>query len=95
LDFFKITTRSVNHEGFAEGDDTLLGARDRTLEEEEVVLDDTVVGETTQWSDGLLCDVLLSGGIVVLLAEANAVDLLVDLRSVVVTIYKVEEALWR
>lgn len=85
----------MNHEGLAEGDDTLLGSRDRTLEEEEVVLDDTVVGETTQWSDGLLCDVLLSRSIVVLLTKANAIDLLVDLRSVVVTICKVEEALSR
>jgi len=76
----------VDHKGFAEGNNTLLGSRDGALEEEEVVLDDTVVGETTQGSDLLLGDVLLGGGIVVLFAEANAVDLLVDFRSVVVTI---------
>jgi len=76
----------VDHEGFAEGNDTLLGSRDRTLEEEEVVLNDTVVGETTQGSDRLLANVVLSRGIVVRAAEANTVDLLVDLRSVVVTI---------
>ena len=76
----------MDHEGFAEGNDTLLGSRDRTLEEEEVVLNDTVVGETTQGSDRLLANVVLSRGIVVRAAEANTVDLLVDLRSVVVTI---------
>lgn len=76
----------MDHKGFAEGNNTLLGSRDGALEEEEVVLDDTVVGETTQGSDLLLGDVLLGGGIVVLFAEANAVDLLVDFRSVVVTI---------
>ena len=81
----------MNHEGFAEGDDTFLGSRDRALEEEEVVLNDTVVRETTQGSDLLLGDVVLSGGIVVLVTEANTVDLLIDLRSVVVTICEGKE----
>ena len=76
----------MDHEGFAESNDTFLGSGDRTLEEEEVVLDDAVVGETTQGSDHLLGNVVLGGGIVVLLSEADTVDLLVDLRSVVVTI---------
>jgi len=76
----------VNHEGFAEGDDTFLGSRDTALEEEEVVLDYAVVRETTQGSDPLLGDVVLSASIVVLVAEANTVDLLIDLCSVVVTI---------
>lgn len=76
----------MNHQGFTEGDDALLGSRDTALEEEEVVLNDAVVGETTQGSDLLLGDVVLSGGIVILVAEANTIDLLVDFRSVVVTI---------
>jgi len=76
----------VNHEGFAEGDDTFLGSRDTALEEEEVVLNYAVVRETTQGSNRLLGDVVLSAGIVVLVAEANTVDLLIDLCSVVVTI---------
>lgn len=76
----------MDHEGFAEGNNTLLSSRNRAFEEEEVVLDDTVVGETTQGSDHLLGNVLLSGGIVVVFAKANAVNLLVDFRSVVVTI---------
>ena len=48
------------------------------------------MGETTQRCDRLLRDVLVGGGVVILFAEANAVDLLVDFRSVVVAIYKVE-----
>ena len=83
----------MNHEGFTEGDDTLLGSRDRTLEEEEVILNDTVVRETTQGSDSLLRDILIGGGVVVFFTEANTVDLLVDLRSVVVTVCKVEALL--
>ena len=80
----------MDHEGFAEGNDTLLGSRDGALEKEEVILDDTVVGETTQGGDGLLADVVFGGGVVVLGTEANAVDLLVDLRSVVVTVCEAE-----
>jgi len=76
----------VYHEGFAEGDDTLLGSRDAALEEEEIVLDDAVMGETTQGGNSLLADVVFGRGVVVLVAEANAVDLLVDLRSVMITI---------
>ena len=80
----------MDHEGFAEGNDTLLGSRDGALEKEEVILDDTVVGETTQGGDGLLADVVFGGGVVVLGTEANAVDLLVDLRSVVITVCEAE-----
>ena len=80
----------MDHEGFAEGNDTLLGSRNRALEEEEIVLDDTVMGETAQGSDSLLGDVVLGGGVVVLIAETNSVDLLVDLRSVVVAICEAE-----
>lgn len=85
----------MNHEGFTEGDDALLGSRDRALEEEEVVFYDTVVGETTHGSDSLLCDILLRGGVVVLFTEANTVDLLVYLRSVVIAIYNTEALLNR
>jgi hypothetical protein len=93
LHLLKITTGSVDHEGLAEGNDTLLGSRDGALEEEEVVLDDTVVGETTHGSDSLLGNIVFSGGIVVIFAEANTVDFLVDLRSVVVTICEAEALL--
>lgn len=80
----------MDHEGFAKGNDALLGSRNATLEEEEVVLNDTVVGETTQGSDCLLANVVFCGGIVVRVAETNTVDLLVDLRSVVVAICEAE-----
>ena len=83
----EITTGSVNHEGFAERNDTFLGSRDGALEEEEVILDDTVMGETTKGCNGLLRDIVLRAGVVVFLTKANTVDLLVNLRSVMVTIY--------
>ena len=76
----------MDHERFAEGNDTLLRSGDAALEEEEVVLDNTVMGETTHGCDLLLGDVVFCGGVIVILVEANPVDLLVDLRSVMITI---------
>ena len=83
----------MNHQGFTKGDDTFLGSRNTTLEEEEVVSYDTVVGETTHGSNSLLRDIVLGGGVVILFTEANAIDLLVDLSSVVVTVLNVEALL--
>ena len=86
LDLLEVTTACVNHERLAEGDNTLLGSGDGTLEHEVVVLDDTVVGEATHGSNALLGDIMLSRGVGVVVAPANAVDLLVELRAVVVTV---------
>lgn len=44
-------------ERLSESDDTLLGTNDAALEQDEVVVDDTVVREATHWVDGLLGDV--------------------------------------
>ena len=77
----------MDHERLADRDNTLLGSRDGSLEHEVVVLDDTVVGEATHGSNALLRDVMLSRGVGVVVAPANAVDLLVELRAVVVTVY--------
>jgi hypothetical protein len=75
----------LGEHGLSEGHDTLLDTRDGTLEHDEVVVDLTVADETTKRSDGLLGDIDLSGGVVVSVALTNAVDLVVDRGSVVVT----------
>ena len=80
----------MDHEGFAEGDDTLLGSRNGALEEEEVILNDTVVGETTHGGDSLLGDIVFGAGVVVLVAKADTVYLLVDLSSVVVAVCRAD-----
>lgn len=54
LNFLEIPTARVDHERFANGDHTLLGTRNGSLEHQKVVLDDTVVGEATHGCDGLL-----------------------------------------
>jgi len=76
-----------------QSDDASGGALNRSLEENKILLDLTVVNETTHGGDGFLGKIELSGAIVVhLLAAfgthtlANSEDLLVDLSSVVVTL---------
>lgn len=78
----------MDHERLTEGDDTLLGTRDRALEHQEVVLHNTVVREATHRRDGLRCDVRLSGSVTRISARADAVNLLVELGTVVVTVCK-------
>ena len=79
-------TACVDHKRLADSDDTLLGTRDRSLEHEVVVLDDTVVREASHGSDGLLGDVRFGGGVGLIVARTDTVDLLVELRAVVVTV---------
>lgn len=87
MDLLEITTGGVDHEGLADGDDSLLGTGNGALEHEVVVLDDTIVREATHGCDGLLGDIVLGGGVGVIITSTDAVDLLVKFRSVVVTVY--------
>ena len=63
------------------------------LDHDEIVLDQTVVNETTDGVDGFVSDIGGGGTIVAhvlavnsVVASSNAVDLLVDLRTVVVSL---------
>lgn len=47
----------MNHEGLSKGEDSLLGSGNTSLEDEEVVLDETVVRESSHRVDVLLGDV--------------------------------------
>ena len=87
LHLLQVPTGGVHHERLADRDDTLLGTRDGTLEHEVVVLDDTVVREATHGRNCLLGNIRLRRRVCFVVALANTVDLLVDLRTVVVTVY--------
>ena len=76
----------VGAQVLAEGDDTLLRADNATLDHDPVVLDHTIVGETTHGCDALLSKVGRGGSVVLLALLANAVDLLVELGTVMVTV---------
>ena len=82
----EVPAGGVDHERLADGDDALLGTRDGALEHQVVVLDDTVVGEATHRRDGLLGDVGVGRGVTLVVSGTDTVDLLVDLRTVVVTV---------
>lgn len=76
----------VDLEGLSKGDDSLLDTWDRTLDEEEVVLDLTISDETTQWGDGLLGSVKLGGTAHLVVTRTNTVNLVVSGGSVMVTV---------
>jgi len=63
VDLLQISATRVDHERFTDRDNTLLGSGYRALEQQEVVLDDTVVGETTHGGDGLLGGINLGRGV--------------------------------
>ena len=81
----------LGQHGLAEGDHALLGTDDAALDHDEVLVDNTVVGEAAHGVDGLLGQISLGGGVVVdgailvLEGGTDAVDLLVDLGTVMVT----------
>ena len=89
LNSFQSASADLRDEGLSEDEWSLLGTDAATLDQEEVVLNDTVVREASQRSDGLLGEI--SGGHGVVLAtfvsdtSADSVHLLVDLSSVMVT----------
>ena len=87
VNLLKVSAGSVDHERLAEGDHALLGAGDGALEHQVVVLDDTVVREATHGRDGLLGDVGVRRGVALVVSGTDTVDLLVELRTVVVTVY--------
>merc|ERR1711915_438612 len=85
-DLLEVSPRGVDHEGLSKGEDSLLGSSDATLEDQEVVLDKTVVRESTHGVDVLLGDVSVGGSVGLVFSGSDSVDLLVHLSSVVETV---------
>lgn len=76
----------MGNDRLAEGEDSLLDTHAATLDDDEVFVDQTVVREATHGVDGLLSEICLGGSRLGVSAVSDAVDLLVDLSSVVVTV---------
>ena len=64
LDVLQGGALGVLQQGLAEGDDALLGANAAALQHDKVIVDLTVVGETTHGGDALVSQIVLGGGIV-------------------------------
>jgi len=80
----------VRQQRLAQGDNTFLGPNTAAPDHEAVLLHLTIVSEASHGRDTLFCDIKLGGGVVLHLlvslfveSLANTVDLLVDLRAVV------------
>jgi len=86
LDVLQGRALGVDQEGLSEGDGTLADTRAAALDHDPVLVDDTVVREATHGGDGLCGKVKLGGGSVGVARSSDAVDLLVDLDTVMVTV---------
>lgn len=89
VDLFKSSSGNLGNQRLSKDKGSLLGTDAATLDEDEVFSDDTVMGETTQRSDGLFGQISSSGSVVsttfVLNTNTDSVDLLVHFSSVMVT----------
>merc|ERR1719345_111501 len=74
----------LREQGLAERDRAALGAHDAALDHQPVVLHDAVVRESSHGRDALLREVRRRVGVELRLLLSHAVDLLVDLHTVVV-----------
>ena len=76
----------MHHQALADGQDTLLGPGNATLEHQEVILHDTVMREAAERGDGLVGGIRVGRTVVRIVTKTDAVDLLVELCAVVVTV---------
>merc|ERR1719473_1509080 len=93
IDLLESRTRGLGEKRLPESDDTLLDTSDSTLEHDVVLVDLAVVGEATNGGDPLdgqvkLCAGVVGGDLAISRAHTlgNAVHLLVDLGTMVVTV---------
>jgi len=93
VDLLQSINSSALNQRLAHHKDTVLGAHTAALDHDEVIVDQTVVGEATHGVDGLLSQIVVSAtsvlhklSILGMLGLANSVDLLVDISPVVVTL---------
>jgi hypothetical protein len=89
VDLFEGSSRDLREQALSEDDSSLLGADTATLDQDEIFIDNTVVGETTEGSDVLFGQIVGSGGVVGLFVisdtDTDSVDFLVHFGSVVIT----------
>jgi hypothetical protein len=89
VDLFEGSSGDLREQALSEDDSSLLGADTATLDQDEIFIDNTVVGETTEGSDVLFGQIVGSGGVVGLFVisdtDTDSVDFLVHFGSVVIT----------
>jgi len=88
VDLLQSGTRLLREERLTESQDTTLRANNATLEHQELLVDDTVVREAANRGDGFLGKIGCGGSVgrVLLKRFTNAVDLLVHLGTMMVSV---------
>jgi len=90
VDLFKSSSTDLRNQTLSQDQSSLLGTNTATLDENEILLDNTVVGETSQRSDTLFGQISSSGSVVsttvVSDTGTDSVDFLVHFSSVVITL---------
>jgi len=86
VDGFQVRSASRGDNGLAESDWALLRTSNTSLHTQPILIDNTVVRETTNRGDTLLSQVVLSGGTGSITLLTNSKDALVDLGTVMVTL---------
>ena len=59
-----LVNSEVENTHLSESDDSLLGTHDAASEHNVVLIDLSVVGESSHWGDRLLCQIVVSRGVV-------------------------------
>jgi len=90
VDLFKSSSGDLGNQTLSKDEGSLLGTNTATLDDDEIFSDETVMGETTQGSDGLFSQIGSSGGVVsttfVSNTNTDSVNFLVHFSSVVITV---------
>merc|ERR1719341_1210193 len=93
VDLLQSPLLGVGEQRLPQGEGALLGPNATTLDHDEVLLDLSIVGESTHGVDRLVGNVILGGSVVLdqlailhLVASAHPIDLLVHLGPVVVSL---------
>ncbi len=86
VDFFQVLARSVLHHGLAKDQRSLLDSDNSSLEHEPVLIDLSVVDETTHGGDSLFGQIGLGLTRSLVFLLTNAVNLLVELGTVEVSV---------
>ena len=88
VDLLGGVSRHLREERLSKSNDTLLGSHDATSNHDPVLVDLTIMGETTHGRDRLLSQIVLGHSVVWVFTNSltHSVNLLIDLSSVIETI---------
>jgi hypothetical protein len=88
VDIFEGNSLGLGEEGFSEHEDSFFGSDNTSFDHEEIVSDNTIMGESSHGGDGFVSKILTGRGIVGGSSSgsfSDSVDLFVHFGSVMVT----------